>query len=184
MHGRREEFLVRYSALCFGESHTLDPRRATRTSPLPLLSARDAAGNGVRVQLDCFSRRSLAMLLRIHVSGTSSPALPGLRLHTVCRALPSVRGNDETPRGFMNERSTYRPRSADAREMCHLPLADHRADSAALFSEGNLERRPEAVEETLRRWLPPFLSGTPHSTSTPCARPHREPFCSQQTTCG
>ncbi len=115
MHGRREESLVRRSALRPCESNTLDPRDAARTPSLPLLSARDAAGNGVRVQLDGFSRRSLAMLLRVHISGTSSPALPGLRLHTVCRPLPSVRGNHETPRGLMNERATYGPRSADAR---------------------------------------------------------------------
>src|SRR5260370_33690051 len=108
MHGRREVLLVRRSALRPGESHALDPRCAARPPSLPLLSARDAAGNGVRMRLDGFSCRSLALRLRLHVPGTSAPALPGLLLHTVCRALPSVRGNDETPRGFMNERSTYR----------------------------------------------------------------------------
>src|SRR6266849_5771521 len=97
MHGRREESLVRRSALRPCESNTLDPRDAARTPSLPLLSARDAAGNGMRMRLDGFSRRSLALRLRVHVPGTSSTALPGLLLHTVCRALPSVRGNDKTP---------------------------------------------------------------------------------------
>ncbi len=76
------------------ESRAFLPRRAARNPSLPLLSARDAAGNDVRMRLDGFSCRSLAMFLRVHVSWASAQALPGLRLHTVCRALPSVRGDD------------------------------------------------------------------------------------------
>src|SRR6266852_6521549 len=95
-HGSHETFLDGCGALRPGESCALDPRRAARTPSLPLLSARDAAGNGVRVRLDGFSRGSLALRLRLHLPGTSATALPGLLLHTVRRALPSVRGNNET----------------------------------------------------------------------------------------
>src|SRR5260370_7550260 len=125
MHGRREVLLVRRSALRPGESHALDPRCAARPPSLPLLSARDAAGNGVRMRLDGFSCRPLALRLRLHVPGTSAPALPGLLLHTVSRALPSLLSHDETPRRSMNGPAPYGPRSAHARQLSHLPPATH-----------------------------------------------------------
>src|SRR6266481_2588152 len=109
VHGRREEILVRCRALHPGESRAFCPRDTARNPSLPLLPLGDATGNRLRMRLDGFSSRPLALRLRLHVPGTSAAPLSGLRLNTVRSTLPSVRGNDETPRGLMmNARLTDR----------------------------------------------------------------------------
>src|ERR1700687_3351641 len=65
----------------------------------------------MRMRSGRFSRRLLAVFLRLYLSGTFTSHLPRMREHPVRRALLPVRGNDETSRGRVMLRCTERDKS-------------------------------------------------------------------------
>src|SRR2546422_10934783 len=107
------------------------------------------------------------MFLRVLLPRTSFANLPGMRVASVRRALLPVRGDDQTARGVMNDGTTDRKGSTDAREVRRLPVAYDRSDQARVFSRGQPERGAKAPAEACGGGVLALVPGAPDSRGDP-----------------